>query len=417
MKKIIIFIILILNTINLFAKELIFLTVPQQTQITTSNHEQIWVENKKTINLSDKGNSIVIQAKAKGICNIQIGYKYYLVVVGSKAEFDQYQKLASLLRFLPKLHIGYENNQFVIEGKITEQSDWLSLAKLQNTNWILKSEASDEIVLKIEELINQELLKNNFQNIQIVKNPYPVIKVPKDIIDKSTPGIHIIKKYGISLEKDDDILNIEPLIRVKMTLAEVRTEELEKYGIKLPNEYSTSVLNNSSLSNLSKNANLEMSFLESHGKGKILATPVLLSKSGSESTFLAGGEIPIKLISARTHEVVWKKYGIQLKVKPQADALGHIKMDIEAEVSSLDHTQAVDGIPALLTNSVQSHFDLQKSQTLILSGLVKHIDSETVHGWPGLIQLPILGQLFSSTDFQQNKTEMIVFVTPEIIRN
>lgn len=400
-----------------YAKEFKFLSIPNQTAIPIGNNDKIWIENKKVLAATDKGNSLILQAKALGTCDINVGNKNYSIIVTSPTEFKQYKKIISTLRFLPHLNLGYENSKFIIEGKITDISEWLTLANLGNTNWLLRAEVLTKILDNVEELLNLELTKLHFQNIKIENLPFPTVKLPKELSDKNNSSLTLFKKYGLTIEKDDDILNIEPLIKVNLTLTEVRKSELQNYGIKLPNEYSSSIIDNFSIKNASWNEPTKLELLEKNGTGKILATPVLLSKSGSESTFLAGGEIPIKLVTSHTHEVIWKKYGIQLKVKPQADSLGHIKMYIEAEVSSLDRTQSVDGIPALITNSVQSYFDLQKSQTLVLSGLVKHVDDKTIQGWPGLIHLPILGELFSSSDYQKNKTEMIVFVTPEIVRN
>jgi pilus assembly protein CpaC len=88
---------------------------------------------------------------------------------------------------------------------------------------------------------------------------------------------------------------------------------------------------------------------------------------------------------------------------------------METEVSALDPSTSVDGIPGLFTNRIQSHFDLEQSKTIVLSGLIKSDQSKVTQGIPGLSRLPILGTLFSSQDFRDNKTELLVFVTPEVV--
>jgi pilus assembly protein CpaC len=89
---------------------------------------------------------------------------------------------------------------------------------------------------------------------------------------------------------------------------------------------------------------------------------------------------------------------------------------IETEVSTLDKANAVDGVPGILTNRVSSHFDLTKPQTIALSGLLKNEDSKKVDGLPGLAQLPIIGPLFGSKEFADNRTELVIFVRPSIMQ-
>ncbi len=415
----IILITLIVMAKYLLASELIFLQFNEHAQLNVSNNEKIWIENKKYIQVTDQQKFLQIIGKSKGNCQIQIGSRSIQIVVGSQHDKFNFNKLKSILRFTPWLQLSFDGINVVVEGQIKSTQDWQNLIDLKLSNWILNAEVDSKIIDFIEYKLNQKLQMNHLQEVKILNTPTPTVKVSKDIADKNITFMSIIKQFGLKVDKDDNILNLEPLVRVKMTLAEVRKKDLENFGFKFPNEYSTTILSTRGADAIKQgwDSSVNLNLKERNGFGKILATPVLLSKSGSEANFLAGGEFPIKMITPKSHEVIWKKYGIQLKVKPTVDSYGHIKMDIDTEVSSLDHTQAVDGIPALLTNKIQASFDLQKSQTLILSGLIKHVDEKTIEGWPGLIHVPILGQLFSSHDYQQNKTEMIVFVTPEILEN
>ena len=131
---------------------------------------------------------------------------------------------------------------------------------------------------------------------------------------------------------------------------------------------------------------------------------------------MAGGEFPIKLTSFGSSGVTWKNYGVLLKVKPLADSTGRMSIEIETEVSALDDANKVDGIPGLLTNRMKTHFDLSTSRTIALSGLIKNDLSRQTSGLPGLSSIPILGSLFSSTDFKDNQSELVIFVTPAVSR-
>lgn len=155
--------------------------------------------------------------------------------------------------------------------------------------------------------------------------------------------------------------------------------------------------------------------LESKGLGKVLASPTLNCRSGAEAEFHAGGEFPIRLTGFRRQAVEWKKHGVVLKVKPEADSLGAIKLSIDSEISLIDNSQLVDGLPALKINRVSSHFDLKESNTIALSGLIQESWSRGQSGLFGLSQIPVLGALFRSHDFLNYKSELIIFVTPEVV--
>lgn len=129
---------------------------------------------------------------------------------------------------------------------------------------------------------------------------------------------------------------------------------------------------------------------------------------------MAGGEFPIKTFNYLKQDVVWKRYGILLKVKPKADSSGRIALAVETEVSSIDPSRTVEGIPGLLTNRVASHFDLNRPRTVILSGLLKNEESYSSSGLLGLSSLPILGPLFGSREWKENRTELVIFVRPSI---
>jgi len=87
-------------------------------------------------------------------------------------------------------------------------------------------------------------------------------------------------------------------------------------------------------------------------------------------------------MSRKTHEVVWKPYGILLKIKPLADFSGRMSIALTTEISKADFDQKVDGFPGMKTNRIETHFDLLQSRTIALSGLIKHEQIEGSEGLP-----------------------------------
>ena len=137
----------------------------------------------------------------------------------------------------------------------------------------------------------------------------------------------------------------------------------------------------------------------------------------SKSQFFAGGEFPLITLAGKDNRQIvnWKKYGITLNFKPLVNSVGQMSLAIETEVSTIDKSKEVQGIPALLTHKVSSFFDLVESKTIALSGLIKNESGLSNSGLPFLKSLPLLGKLFSSEDFLENKSELVIFVTPQIM--
>ncbi|MCB0407916.1 MAG: type II and III secretion system protein, partial [Bdellovibrionales bacterium] len=181
----------------------------------------------------------------------------------------------------------------------------------------------------------------------------------------------------------------------------------EAYGT-----YKTSVLPSVGSSELSA----KLTLMESEGKGQILARPSLLSRSGEKSEFHAGGEMPIRISGWGSQSVEWKKYGILMSFHPVADTSGRMSLTVETEVSIPNLNQTTDQLPIFEVNRVKSYFDLDKSRTVVISGLIRQSESQFRQGLPYLSRIPILGRLFGSPKFTSRKTELLVFVTPKVFR-
>jgi len=166
-----------------------------------------------------------------------------------------------------------------------------------------------------------------------------------------------------------------------------------------------------------------LSAQERAGNARSLAEPTLLAGNRDSATFLAGGEIPIPIVQPGAGGqvqivIVYRPYGIQLRFIGEVLNDSLIKLHVEPEVSTLDFANALllSGfrIPALRVRRLGTTVDVRPGQSLILSGLFNE-ERETVRdGIPGLMNLPILGALFSSTRWQKNESELLVIVTPEL---
>lgn len=164
-----------------------------------------------------------------------------------------------------------------------------------------------------------------------------------------------------------------------------------------------------------------LQLLINRGKAKILSKPKLLAVSGSEASFLSGGEIPyITENSLGSSNVEWKPYGVKLKVKPEIDGEDNISADLRVEVSGIDNANGISTgngivIPALSTRWAETSVYMKSGSTLVIAGLINENDQKLTSGIPLLSDIPVLGELFRFTNDQKNQTELVIFVTPSLV--
>lgn len=147
-----------------------------------------------------------------------------------------------------------------------------------------------------------------------------------------------------------------------------------------------------------------------------LAAPQLAARSGGTADFLVGGEVPIPIRQAFGEVTVdYKPYGIKLHIAPVVNSSGDIATDIQTEISKIDPTINVLGYPGFLTRRAETQMNVHVGDTIVISGLVDSNASKTFDKVPGLGDIPVLGALFRSRNFQRNRTDLVMFITPTIV--
>jgi len=177
------------------------------------------------------------------------------------------------------------------------------------------------------------------------------------------------------------------------------------------------------------NLTAALTFLETEGLARTLAEPRLVTRSGQEASFLAGGEFPIPQVdSDGDTDVEYKEFGVGLRFTPIVMSDGKISLRVAPSVSNIVEstvliptgvvgTQSrVFSVPSLATRKLETVVDLYDGQTIALAGLLQDTMRESVKKIPGLGDLPILGPLFRSTNYQQEKTDLLVSVTPHLVK-
>jgi pilus assembly protein CpaC len=249
-------------------------------------------------------------------------------------------------------------------------------------------------------------------------------------------------------------------VMLKVNVSEVRRDIVKQLGIDLSASmnYGTAVVNfnnsnpftalgqplvgsnGGSVSAINKaglpTVSATMRAMESAGVVRTLAEPNLTAISGESATFIAGGEFPIPAgysCDPTTHvcttQISYKKFGISLNFTPVVLGEGRISLRVMTEVSELANdnsitvTQAISStasnsitIPSIRTRRAETTLEIPSGGSMAMAGLIQQQTKQAINGLPGLDQVPVLGQLFRSQDFVNNETELMVLVTPYVVR-
>jgi pilus assembly protein CpaC len=161
--------------------------------------------------------------------------------------------------------------------------------------------------------------------------------------------------------------------------------------------------------------------LESRGAFQSLAEPNLIAYNGQEASFLAGGEFPVPVVQGTSGavSVTFKEFGIRLNFKPTI-AGDAIRLKVRPEVSTLDFANGVSlggfRIPALTTRRAETDVELRDGQSFAIAGLLDNLSQEDRSAIPILSKLPIIGPLFKSKAERAEQTELMVLITPRLVR-
>jgi pilus assembly protein CpaC len=159
-----------------------------------------------------------------------------------------------------------------------------------------------------------------------------------------------------------------------------------------------------------------INLLASDGDAVVLSEPVLSCINGGTAKFISGGEYPIPVTGTNGGvSVEFKQYGIKMEISPKANSKKQIYTTIKAEVSEIDKSTTVLDVPGILKNETVTIVNVHSGQTIVISGLLKAKRGRGTSKVPLLGDLPLVGGLFSTDDVQNEMSEMVVFLTPEVV--
>jgi pilus assembly protein CpaC len=357
---------------------------------------RIAVGNGKLITTSILGNKeLLIIAEAPGDTSLVIwsganSKAVYTVRVSPRDSGDAYRKVSAMLKGIPGIRINAVGTNVIISGAASKENlariDTVTKAYPQATSLVSEEEMSMKkmVYMKVQIVeMNKSLLTN---------------------IGLQWPGSFAGPIVGFSGNLGSERPTQAPLKDV-LPVGFVDANNQKQVVNGFHTYLGISTLINTTI-NLAKN----------NGDVYSLAEPELSARSGGEAKFLAGGQIPLPAQSALgAGSVEFKDYGIRLAIKPVADDEGNVMAQIKTEVSSIDPSVSVQGIPGFLTRQSETEVNVKNGQTIVMSGLVNSTMSNDSTRVPGLGDIPVLGRLFRSDGFRSGRTDLVILVTPTIV--
>jgi pilus assembly protein CpaC len=373
------------------------LVVGEVTVVPVSFPQRVSIRNPEIADISKVADKeIVLVAKKSGETALNVwdkeGTKVYNITVYEQDLDRIKQKLDKLIR-----------KELKVKNVILKKNESMGKVIITGDVKALDKEQIDKVV---------EPFKDRVDNLLTVKKESKMVEVEARVLELSKSELD---KLGVEWQQYLQIRQ-EPYV----------TENSNTAGVQTTLDISKRWTAAWGMGKWSRDAlTAKINTLIQTGKGKELSRPKLLCLSGEEAKLTVGGEVPY--VSGSTTgaagtsvSIAYKEYGVILKMRPMVSLDGKkIYTSLRSEVSALDWVNAVivSGIkiPAFTTRVAETVLNLNSGDTIFIAGLIKSKDSENIQKFPALGEVPVLGMLFRSKDFQNDQTELVISLSPKVV--
>jgi len=368
-------------------------------------------------------NELLIKGASPGMSTILITRgkenSSQTIRVEAKAESPYPHPLFQALNLLETTETIDGGTQFILRGEIGSIKEARAVSHLKKhfPSWIID-----------ETSIAPQWLERNIQQISELLKPYPHLKLisSEGVIAIQGPIASEFTVYGL-MKKIQEIQPLtqfdfqttkgfSPTLYFKVFLLEVKKEFKSTLGTVLTEPGRPLLKGSLNFPPFEAIVDNPISYsihaLADRGMIRVLSAPELVVKSPGQAELFAGGELPIHLRSRLEDKVVWKNIGLSLKLDVKEYNGEKVRLSIETELSHLDAELKVDEIPGVKTNRLKTQVEGTIGKPLLLSGLLQEESRNNMRGIPGLIDIPILGALFGSEDYQKNRSELVAVLLP-----
>lgn len=396
---------------SIVAKE-ILLSINQSFFIPLKENSEVFIQDKSIIRVKELPETLKVTAKKIGKTEILIDRKVYHFTVIRKNLLKQYQALKKVLP--SQFDLSVEKNHININGKLENLSAWKSVSQIQSVHpkyrWNVQVSPPTLSLLKHE--INLLLKSWHLPTVELTSKPRLTAIISSEHKKFKKIYKQVFESIGVQIIFHENLIPPHPAVEISVLVAEVKKGFLQNIGLRWPGQIQAQLLPETN-DLLTSDLVFDLNLLESHGNGKVLASPHLISQNGQTARFQSGGELPIRS-GHLGGNVIWKKHGILLEFTPHVDSLNKLRLKIKTEVSSPDFSTLVNGLPGFISNRIETTLTMTSTRTIMISGLFKKEVTTNREGLPILQRLPIIGALFSSRLFQKNQTELVILLSPKI---
>ena len=388
------------------------------------------------------GNSLLITGVSEGKTTLTLfrasgKQTVYSVVVRKQDPTEVMGDIKKLLGDIEGVSVRIVGDRIYLDGQAYTQADAERIEQISQLYPMVKSLV--KIATNAKKLVQQNL-NANFQKAGL-KNVQANLVGNTIFLEGSVESQQDLQKAELITkaigEKVENLLvvGLKRMVMFEVQFVELRRDSRDRYGIKYPTDITGTISAaalvtkdlfpghssvGTSAGSGSGGSAWAVGFQANDGYGRLLAQPTLVCASGEKAEFLAGGEIPIPLITNNQFTVEFKPYGIIMKLRPTADRNGNIQTEIEAEASEIDASVSVAigpnvSVPGFRTRKVKTSVTVRHGETIVLSGVFSNDEQKNVSKLPGLGNIPIIGEIFKNRGFDTTRRDLLIFVTPRIV--
>lgn len=347
------------------AESTIILGIGSTKTIDSSNDPQIYISNGLALKVKILGNKLLLIGKSKGHSELRLGDRKYQIQVTSKRSYHIYLELNKILENKLGLEVAMENFCPVIKGKVLKLEDWLELKRKFSVlkkpkncllTYAFQAKIESSIQNKVSSII-ESISKFKNLRVEISDLGTLIVKSHKKKLDKSS--LSVLASYGLQpiyLEENEYNLSFE------IEMIAVGKKSLEDLGLNL----SKTFIYNASKGLNKELLNARLNLLVQRGEYEKIIHAEILSSSMGLASFHSGGEIPIKINTENSSNVLWKKYGFLMKIKPKKSYSEKLLAKLDFEFSNIDSAAQGDQPPSIQKHELSNQVMLNLNQRNIL---------------------------------------------------
>ena len=367
-----------------------------------------------------KRNALLLKAQKPGIATLTVftspseSETRTLKVVQNK-KLKRAPALLQALNALKETEVIDQGDRFVLRGEVRTPAE---ASAIQSIAEHFPTAIDDETE------IDPEWLTRSQAALAEALKPYPTLQIQsaegRISVVGGLPHRSLVQAVTRRIRRIQPLTTIEiqtisdqnPTLSFKVFLLEMKKEVLSRIGVEWPEKVAATL--QFSPTSLLSPASIDLSIhaLSEKGLARVLSSPELVVRAPGQAELFAGGELPIRQRSKYNDNVLWKNVGLSLKLDVKEFGGNKVRLNIETQMNHVDASLENDEIPGIQTNRMKTTVDATLGKPILLSGLLQEDDRKSSKGLPMLSHLPILGALFGSQDYQNDRSELVVILLP-----